>query len=172
MGVRLYTPTTGRFLTADPIHGGNASAYGYPVNPIGDLDVNGMCPACVLAVPVAAANIWNPVGWVLLGAIVVGGAVAAIAYAKARADGSADPDAAKRYNNRSGLTRTHCRTWKECKALAKTFVEKYRSQGFEVTTNSKPRFDPRYGNRKHIVVTVYRNGKRIAARHFILLGKS
>jgi RHS repeat-associated protein len=36
MGVRLYDPTTGRFLTVDPVAGGNANAYEYcngdPVN--------------------------------------------------------------------------------------------------------------------------------------------
>ncbi|MFE4822176.1 RHS repeat-associated core domain-containing protein [Streptomyces sp. NPDC056704] len=36
MGVRLYHPTTGRFLSVDPVPGGNANAYEYcngdPVN--------------------------------------------------------------------------------------------------------------------------------------------
>jgi RHS repeat-associated protein len=41
MGVRLYTPTVGRFLTVDPIEGGSANDYDYaaadPVN-LRDLD--------------------------------------------------------------------------------------------------------------------------------------
>jgi len=36
MGVRLYSPVTGRFLSVDPVDGGSASAYDYcgadPVN--------------------------------------------------------------------------------------------------------------------------------------------
>jgi len=42
-GVRLYSPSTGRFLTADPIVGGNPNAYTYPVNPIDSYDVSGQC---------------------------------------------------------------------------------------------------------------------------------
>ncbi|MEV3952601.1 RHS repeat-associated core domain-containing protein, partial [Streptomyces halstedii] len=41
MGVRLYNPVSGRFLSADPIYGGNANAYDYcygePLNCV-DLD--------------------------------------------------------------------------------------------------------------------------------------
>ncbi|WP_432843840.1 RHS repeat-associated core domain-containing protein [Dactylosporangium sp. CA-092794] len=29
MGVRLYSPTTGRFLSSDPVYGGNANPYDY-----------------------------------------------------------------------------------------------------------------------------------------------
>jgi len=29
MGIRLYNPTTGRFLSTDPVYGGNANAYDY-----------------------------------------------------------------------------------------------------------------------------------------------
>ncbi|MFE6621817.1 DNRLRE domain-containing protein [Streptomyces sp. NPDC057740] len=42
MGVRLYDPTTGRFLSVDPIPGGNANAYDY-VNgdPLNRFDLDG-----------------------------------------------------------------------------------------------------------------------------------
>jgi RHS repeat-associated protein len=42
MGVRLYAPTTGRFLSVDPIPGGNANAYDY-VNgdPLNRYDLDG-----------------------------------------------------------------------------------------------------------------------------------
>jgi RHS repeat-associated protein len=43
MGVRLYDPATGRFLSPDPIVGGNDNAYVYPLNPIDSSDVNGQC---------------------------------------------------------------------------------------------------------------------------------
>ncbi|MEO7259980.1 MAG: RHS repeat-associated core domain-containing protein [Jatrophihabitantaceae bacterium] len=42
MGVRLYNPATGRFLSTDPIPGGNDNPYVYPVNPINIVDTTGM----------------------------------------------------------------------------------------------------------------------------------
>jgi len=49
MGVRLYNPTTGRFLTVDPVYGGNANDYDYcngdPIN-CTDLDGRQMCKDC------------------------------------------------------------------------------------------------------------------------------
>jgi RHS repeat-associated protein len=41
MGVRLYNPATGRFLTVDPVPGGNANAYTYPENPLDQFDLTG-----------------------------------------------------------------------------------------------------------------------------------
>jgi len=41
MGVRLYNPATGRFLTVDPIPGGNANAYTYPTDPTNAYDLDG-----------------------------------------------------------------------------------------------------------------------------------
>ncbi|WP_157887900.1 RHS repeat-associated core domain-containing protein [Frondihabitans sp. PAMC 28766] len=41
MGVRLYDPNTGRFLSTDPIYGGNSNPYVYPADPIGASDVSG-----------------------------------------------------------------------------------------------------------------------------------
>jgi RHS repeat-associated protein len=43
MGVRLYNPATGRFLSVDPVPGGNANAYTYPLNPIDGYDLLGLC---------------------------------------------------------------------------------------------------------------------------------
>ncbi|CAK7288441.1 DNRLRE domain-containing protein [Streptomyces misionensis] len=42
MGVRLYNPTSGRFLSADPVPGGSANAYEYcNGDPLNSFDLNG-----------------------------------------------------------------------------------------------------------------------------------
>ncbi|MDX2647904.1 hypothetical protein PV341_30900 [Streptomyces sp. PA03-1a] len=42
MGVRLYDPTTGRFMSVDPVPGGNANAYEYcSGDPVNRLDLDG-----------------------------------------------------------------------------------------------------------------------------------
>ncbi|MEV5931922.1 hypothetical protein ACIQCD_16345 [Streptomyces sp. NPDC093250] len=37
----MYDSATGRFLQSDPVTGGGANAYGYPVDPITMYDLNG-----------------------------------------------------------------------------------------------------------------------------------
>jgi RHS repeat-associated protein len=41
MGVRLYNPGTGRFLSTDPVVGGNSNAYSYPDDPVNSCDLSG-----------------------------------------------------------------------------------------------------------------------------------
>jgi RHS repeat-associated protein len=41
MGVRLYNPTTGRFLSVDPVPGGTDNPYVYVLNPTDQFDLNG-----------------------------------------------------------------------------------------------------------------------------------
>lgn len=46
MGVRLYNPATGRFLSADPVPGGSCNAYDYAcADPVNNDDVTG-CATC------------------------------------------------------------------------------------------------------------------------------
>ncbi|WP_345038356.1 RHS repeat-associated core domain-containing protein [Streptomyces sannanensis] len=43
MGVRLYNPSSGRFLSTDPVYGGNANAYEYCTgDPVNCTDLSGM----------------------------------------------------------------------------------------------------------------------------------
>ncbi len=42
MGARLYNPSTGQFLSVDPVPGGTATKYAYPTNPVTNIDVTGM----------------------------------------------------------------------------------------------------------------------------------
>ncbi|MFE0645603.1 DNRLRE domain-containing protein [Streptomyces sp. NPDC058877] len=48
MGVRLYNPATGRFLSMDPVHGGNANPYDYVhADPVNQYDLDGkICWSC------------------------------------------------------------------------------------------------------------------------------
>mgnify|MGYP001289271421 CR=1 FL=1 len=45
MGVRLYAPATGRFLSIDPTRGGTENRYTYPLDPINNSDISGAAAA-------------------------------------------------------------------------------------------------------------------------------
>jgi len=45
MGARPYQPVLGRFLSVDPVEGGNANDYVYPADPVSSFDLDGR--ACV-----------------------------------------------------------------------------------------------------------------------------
>ena len=81
MGVRLYHPGTGRFLSVDPVPGGSASAYDYcNGDPVNCTDLNGEWPSfksilsVVATVGEIASLIPGPIGAAAAG-------VSAIAYA-------------------------------------------------------------------------------------------
>ncbi|MEV0451883.1 RHS repeat-associated core domain-containing protein, partial [Streptomyces sp. NPDC050600] len=63
MGVRLYDPVTGRFLSTDPIHGGSCNSYDYVCgDPINMLDLDGRMAVAAL---VAGAGLGVSLGTVI-----------------------------------------------------------------------------------------------------------
>lgn len=69
MGARNYNPATGRFLSKDPLPGGNANVYTYPVDPLNSIDLSGKfgwdwVGTFVQAV-VSYAALFVPVIWVV-----------------------------------------------------------------------------------------------------------
>lgn len=86
MGVRLYNPQTGRFLSVDPIPGGNDNAYTYPVDPINQVDLDGQmwkwaaeAGLAILANFLGGMCVGTGVGVFICGAI-VGALVGAFTY--------------------------------------------------------------------------------------------
>ncbi|MER5844923.1 DNRLRE domain-containing protein [Streptomyces prasinus] len=79
MGVRLYDPTTGRFLSTDPIHGGSANAYEYCFgDPVNCYDLDGRYAAVAAVGFFGVANWWNPLGWIIAGLAAIGITVYAV----------------------------------------------------------------------------------------------
>lgn len=69
MGARIYNPTTGRFLTTDPVPGGNSNAYTYPPDPINAQDLDGSASSdiasnCGAAGPGRVGKCLEIAGWV------------------------------------------------------------------------------------------------------------
>jgi RHS repeat-associated protein len=75
MGIRLYSPITGRFLSTDSVPGGNANAYDYPADPVNGFDTDGRCgPACAVPIFFAGPEVWVP-ALVGAGALAIGASV-------------------------------------------------------------------------------------------------
>lgn len=66
MGARTYLPSLGMFTSTDPIPGGNVTAYAYPVDPIGQVDLNGR-KGVLRRLRHAASQFISGVGWVAAG---------------------------------------------------------------------------------------------------------
>lgn len=92
MGVRLYAPGSGRFLSVDSVSGGNANAYTYPADPVNAVDLDGRIWAWLVDAGIAAlgnfatsyACKWlvNPLQIIGCGAL-VGAVVGAVTYVAA-----------------------------------------------------------------------------------------
>lgn len=87
MGVRLYNPTTGQFLTRDPVSGGNENAYTYPNDPVNMSDVTGKLLGLTWKDAAMVAGVGAFVACVAasVGVCLVAGAGAALVQARADA---------------------------------------------------------------------------------------
>lgn len=64
MGSRSYNPSTGLFLSVDPVEGGNLTAYTYPQDPINMTDLDGRwCPGCGLLLKAAWKGAMKALSW-------------------------------------------------------------------------------------------------------------
>jgi RHS repeat-associated protein len=87
MGVRLYNPTTGRFLSVDPVYGGNNNPYTYPNDPINANDLDGRVSSWIVGSAVGILGNWLPNiictasgFWRPVCTAVIGAAIGAIGY--------------------------------------------------------------------------------------------
>ena len=77
MGQRVYIPSTGRFISMDPVDGGVNNAYVYPVDPVNDNDITGTINwHRVLSITTTIASVValvpGPIGMVASGVAVAG----------------------------------------------------------------------------------------------------
>jgi len=96
MGVRLYNPTTGRFLSTDPIPGDGANSYTYPTGLVNMFDLSGKClwgwkcvrqalasfvgsKIIILVLSFAAPIFCGVIGWGPICTAIIGGVASAVA---------------------------------------------------------------------------------------------
>ncbi|MBE7195963.1 MAG: hypothetical protein INR66_26225, partial [Gordonia polyisoprenivorans] len=125
MGARQYLPALGRFLSVDPVAGGNANDYNYPNDPINFMDLDGEFAAALVAVPFLAAA--GPIGWGVLAVLVVAIVVVGIALAAKAAN---ENKAKAKSSKPSGSSQT-LKTKAAAEAKARQTAKRSQAKGID-----------------------------------------
>jgi len=164
MGVRLYNPATGLFLSVDPVSGGNDNAYAYPNDPVNDFDLDGRWSW-------KSAAKWAGVGAMAACIIASAGACLAVSFAAA-----AISTVSSYRSGRRGWALARTAAWNFGTARfagasrwgrygGRYFSGAYR-RGFTFRAGRHVgRLGPRYSAGRHYV-THWRSGVRRGARHY------
>ncbi len=147
MGVRLYNPAVGRFLSVDPVRGGNANAYTYPTDPVNRFDLDGKRCRC-------GAYLWPSRGFF------------------DKKPGTTTKGTIKKgstggrfVSNKDG-SRAYGRSTSEIKGEANRYAARERRKGHEVVVQ-KIRYGE-YGDRADVTVVVYNKyGTQLHIKHFV-----
>ncbi len=170
MGARVYQPTTGRFLSTDPVEGGAPNDYTYPTDPINQTDLDGKIWWALLYIALAAVQ-----------SATVRGAMSYTPSGPANAGkvcGSwnaycAAPTGGGRHSGGSGTFQKSKPTYSRAPIIygnknaatiaAQQFANNYRGPG-------KAKFRGACSSCNHVHVDITRNGELLHTRHYYYRG--